>query len=69
MLQVTLRGLRNLSGSSCLSCSCGGAMFVGFEVSLVRRWVFSLVSALPPGPAVCAAYPAAGCSWGFLPFF
>ena len=26
--QVTLRGLRNLSGSSCLSCSCGGAMYL-----------------------------------------
>ena len=23
---------------------------------------------LPPGPAVCAAYPAAGCPWGFLSF-
>ena len=43
MPQVTLRGLRNLSGSSCLSCSCGGAMFVGFAVSLVRRLVFYLV--------------------------
>ena len=41
--QVTLRGLRNLSGSSCLSCSCGGAMYVGFAVSLVRRFVFNLV--------------------------
>ena len=41
--QVTLRGLRNLSGSSCLSCSCGGAMYVGFAVSLVRRLVFYLV--------------------------
>ena len=28
-----------LSGSSCLSCSCGGAMSVGFEVSFVRRLV------------------------------
>ena len=41
--QVTLRGLSNLSGSSCLSCSCGGALFVGFAVSLVRRLVFYLV--------------------------
>ena len=49
-------------------CSCGGAMFVGFAVSLVSRRVSSLVSALSPGPAVCAAYPAAGCPWGFLPF-
>ena len=28
-----------LSGSSCLSCSCGGAMSVGFEVFFVRRLV------------------------------
>ena len=37
--QVTLRGLRTLSGSRCLSCSCGGAMSVGFAVSaLLLRW-------------------------------
>ena len=41
--QVTLRGFSNLSGSSCLSCSCGGALFVGFAVSLVRHLVFYLV--------------------------
>ena len=41
--QVTLRGLHNLSGSSWLSCSCGGAMYVGFAVSLVIRLVFNLV--------------------------
>ena len=41
--QVTLRRLRNLSGSSCLSCSCGGAMSVGFAVSLVWRLVFYLM--------------------------
>ena len=44
-------------------------MFVGFVVSLVSRWVFSLVSSLLPGPAVGAAYPTAGCPCGFLPFF
>ena len=31
-------------------------------------WFSTLCHALPPGPAVCAAYPAAGCPWGFLPF-
>ena len=41
--QVTLMGFSNLSGSSCLSCSCSGALFVGFKVSLVRRLVFYLV--------------------------
>ena len=67
--QVTLQGLRNLSGSSCLACSYGGVMFVGFAVSLVRSWVFPLVSALPPGPAVGTPIPAAAYPWGFLPFF
>ena len=42
--QVTLRVLRGLSGSSCLSCSCGGAMSVGFALSLVRRLVFNFES-------------------------
>ena len=65
--QVTLRGFRNLSGSSCLSCSCGGALLLGWR-SLVRRLVFCLCHALPPGPAVCAAYPTAGCPWGFSDF-
>ena len=46
-------GFRNLSGSSCLSCSGGGA------------WFSTLCRALPPGPTVCAAYPAAGCPCGF----
>ena len=53
---------------SCLSCSCSGAMFVGFAVSLEHRLVFYLVRALPPGPAVGTACPATGCPWGFLPF-
>ena len=29
--QVTLRGFCNLSGSSCLSCSCGGALLLGWR--------------------------------------
>ena len=32
LLQVTLKGFRNLSGSSCLSCSCGGALLLGWGV-------------------------------------
>ena len=43
-------------------------MSVGFEVSFVRRLVFALCRALLPAPAVCAASPAAGYSWGFLPY-
>ena len=44
------------------------SLVVGLEVSLVRRWVLYLVHAPPPGPAVCAAYPAAVSPWGFLTF-
>ena len=28
-----------LSGSSCLSCSCGGALSAGFEASFLQCWV------------------------------
>ena len=66
--QVTLRGFRNLSGSSCLSCSCGGALLLGWRCLWCAAWFSTLCRALPPGPAVCAAYPAAGCPWGFSDF-
>ena len=66
--QVTLRGFRNLSGSSCLSCSCGGALLLGLRGLWCAAWFSTLCRALPPGPAVCAAYPAAGCPWGFSAF-
>ena len=41
--RLPLRGYANFSGSSCLSCSCGGALSLGFAVSLVWRLVFHLV--------------------------
>ena len=31
-------------------------------------WFSTWCRALPPGPAVGAAYPAAGYPWGLLPF-
>ena len=31
-------------------------------------WVCGVFGALPPGPVVCAAYPAAGCPWGVSAF-
>ena len=68
LLQVTLRGFRTLSGSSCLSCSCGGALLLAWWCLWCAAWVSTLCRALPPGPAVCAAYPAAGCPWGFSDF-
>ena len=68
LLQVTLRGFCNLSGSSCLSCSCGGALLLGWRCLWCAAWFSTLCRALPPGPTVCAAYPAAGCPWGFSDF-
>ena len=50
--QVPFLGLRNLSGSICLSCSCGGAMSVGFVVSLMWRLFSALCRALTTAPAV-----------------
>ena len=58
--QVTLKGLSNLSGSSCLSCSCGGALFVGFAVSLVRSLVFYLVPCSSSGACGLRCLP---CRW------
>ena len=66
--QITLRGFRNFSGSSCLNCSCRGALWLGLRCLWCAAWLSTLCSALPPGSAVCAAYPAAGCPWGFSAF-
>ena len=66
--QVTLRGLRNLSGSSCLSCSCGGAMFVGFAVSLMRRLVFYLVPCSSSGACGLRCLPCRRLPYGVSAF-
>ena len=55
--RLPLGGYANFSGSSCLSCSCDGALSVGFAVSLVRRLVFHLVP--------CSSSRA--CDFGQLP--
>ena len=65
LLQVTLRGFRYLSGSSCLSCSCGGAMLLVLRCLGFVAWFSTWCRALPAGGA---AYPAAGYPWGLLPF-
>ena len=62
--QVTLRGFRTLSGSSCLSCSCGGALLLAWWCLWCAAWVSTLCRALPPGSAACA-----GCPWGFSDFY
>ena len=64
----SLRGLRNLSGSSCLSCSCGGAMFVGFAVSFMRRLVFYLVPCSSSGACGLHCFPCRRLSLGVSAF-
>ena len=66
--QVTLRGLRNLSGSGCLSCSCGGTMYVGFTASLVRRLVFNLVPCSSSGACGFAQLPCRRLPFGVSAF-
>ena len=67
LLQVTLRGFRNLSGSRPVLL-LQWSFVVGFAVSWCAAWFSTLCRALPPGPAVGAAYPAAGYPWGFSAF-
>ena len=62
--QVTLRGSRNLSGSFWLSCSCRGAVSVGFAVSFVPRLFSALSRALPTAPAVLRGSPYRWLSFG-----
>ena len=66
--QLTLSGFCYLSGSSLLAYSCGGALLLGWRCLGCVAWFSTLCRALPPGPAVCAAYPAAGSLGDFLPF-
>ena len=62
-------GFRNLSGSSCLSYSCFGALLWGLQCLWCVAWFSTLCRVLPPGPAVCADYPATGCPWGVFCLF
>ena len=57
---LTLSGCCNLSGSSLLVSSCGGALLLGWRCLCYVTWFSTTCRALPPGPAACAAYPAAG---------
>ena len=57
---LTLSRFCNLSGSRLLAYSCGGALLLGWRCLWCVAWFSTLCRALPPGPAVCAAYPAAG---------
>ena len=43
-------------------------MLLGWRCLSCITWFSTLCRALPPGPAVCAAYPAAGSLGDFLPF-
>ena len=59
-------------GVSCrrfpLRFSCGGALLLGWRCLWCAACLSTLYRALPPGPAVCAASPAAGYPWGFSNF-
>ena len=66
---VTLSGFRILSGSSWLACSCSGDLLLGWRCLWCATWFSTLCRALPPGPAVCAASPAAGYPWGVFCLF
>ena len=67
--QVTLRGFRILSGSSCLSCSGGGARSLRFAVSFVRRLVFNLVPCSSSEACGFARLPLPQVTlWGFCLF-
>ena len=57
LMQVTLSDYAIFSGSSCLCCSFGGALSVGFAVSLVQRLVFH--------PVQCSS--SGSCGLGQLP--
>ena len=60
LLLLTLRRCGNLSGSSLLVYSCGGALLLGWRGICGVTWVSTMYRALPQGPAACAAFPAAG---------
>ena len=57
---LPLSGCCNLSGSSLLVYSCGGALLLGWRCFCCVTWFSTMCCALPPGPTACAAYPAAG---------
>ena len=57
---LTLSGCCNLSGSSLLVYSCGGALLLGWRCLCCVTWFSTMCRDLPPGPVACAAYPAAG---------
>ena len=60
LLLLTLSGCGNLSGSSLLVYSCGGALLLGWGCLCWVAWFSTMCRALPQGPAACAAFPAAG---------
>ena len=45
-----------------------GLCLLGLRCLWCIAWFSTLCRDPPPGPAVCTAYPAAGCPWGFSAF-
>ena len=60
LLLLILSGCGNLSGSSLLVYSYSGALVLGWGCLCCVTWFSTMCRALPPGPAACAAFPAAG---------
>ena len=68
--RLPLRGYTIFSGSSCLSCSCGGALSIGFAVSMVLRLVFHLVRCFSSGACGFGQLPLpqVACLWILPPY-
>ena len=60
LLLLTLSGCGNLSGSSLLVYSCGGALLLGWRCLYCVTWFSTMCRALPLGPAACVSSPAVG---------
>ena len=65
LLLLALRGCGNLSGSSLLVYSCGGALLFGLEGSLLRHLVFYHVPCSSSGACSLRSFPSCRFPWGF----
>ena len=66
--QVTLRGFCKPFWLQLPVLLLRWSLVVGLACLWCVTWFSTLCHALPPGTAVCAAYSAAGCPWGFSDF-
>ena len=66
--RLPLEGSATFSDSCCLSCSCGGALSVGFAVSWVRLLVFHLVPCSSSGACCWCSFPCRRLPFGASAF-